>query len=59
MLLVLVTMATFSAGAQSKMTEEQAQFHYFKMYDDNDDKMLDGLEFGKAVSHTHGDQGDE
>ncbi|CAL8091057.1 unnamed protein product [Orchesella dallaii] len=40
----------------SKMSENELQFHYFKMYDtDNNDK-LDGCELMKSVLHWHDDQ---
>ncbi|XP_013178944.1 PREDICTED: multiple coagulation factor deficiency protein 2 homolog isoform X4 [Papilio xuthus] len=41
----------------SKMSEQELQFHYFKMHDaDNNDK-LDGCELIKSLIHWHDDHG--
>ncbi|GFR02582.1 multiple coagulation factor deficiency protein 2 [Trichonephila clavata] len=37
----------------SKMTEEELQFHYFKMHDNDDNNKLDGCELIKSVLHWH------
>jgi len=37
----------------SKMTEEELQFHYFKMHDNDDNNKLDGGELIKSVLHWH------
>lgn len=38
---------------EAQMTNEQLQFHYFKMHDSNDDNKLDGVELVKAITHFH------
>lgn len=38
----------------SKMTEEELQFHYFKMHDSDNNGKLDGLELIKSLIHWHG-----
>ncbi|CAH0390362.1 unnamed protein product [Bemisia tabaci] len=43
----------------SKMSEQELQFHYFKMNDaDNNDK-LDGCELIKSLIHWHGEEKDK
>jgi len=42
-------------NVNQQMTNEQLQFHYFKMHDTNNDNMLDGVELIKAITHWHGD----
>lgn len=37
-----------------KMTEEELQFHYFKMHDNDGNNKLDGCELIKSVLHWHG-----
>ncbi|CAL1265537.1 unnamed protein product [Larinioides sclopetarius] len=37
----------------SKMSEEELQFHYFKMHDNDDNNKLDGCELIKSVLHWH------
>ncbi|OQR67204.1 multiple coagulation factor deficiency protein 2-like [Tropilaelaps mercedesae] len=37
----------------SKMTEEELQFHYFKLHDNDDNNRLDGLELVKSLIHWH------
>jgi len=36
------------------MTEEELQFHYFKVHDYNDDNKLDGIELITALTHHNG-----
>jgi hypothetical protein len=38
----------------SKMTEEELQFHYFKMHDNDNNNKLDGTELIKSLIHWHG-----
>lgn len=38
----------------SKMSEEELQFHYFKMHDADNNNMLDGSELIKSLIHWHG-----
>lgn len=38
----------------SKMSEEELQFHYFKMHDNDNNNMLDGSELIKSLIHWHG-----
>ncbi|XP_067136402.1 lymphotoxin beta receptor inhibitor-like [Centruroides vittatus] len=37
----------------TKMSEEELQFHYFKMHDNDDNNKLDGCELIKSVLHWH------
>lgn len=37
----------------NKMTDEELQFHYFKMHDNDDNNMLDGSELIKSLIHWH------
>ena len=37
----------------SKMTEQELQFHYFKMHDTDGNNKLDGLELVKSLIHRH------
>lgn len=39
----------------SKMTEEELQFHYFKMHDNDNNNKLDGSELIKSLIHWHGE----
>ena len=36
------------------MTEDEMQFHYFKVHDYNDDNKLDGIEIIAALTHHNG-----
>lgn len=38
----------------SKMTEQELQFHYFKMHDADNNNKLDGCELIKSLIHWHG-----
>ena len=38
----------------SKMSEQELQFHYFKMHDTDSNNKLDGCELVKSVIHWHG-----
>jgi len=37
-----------------EMSEEELQFHYFKVHDYNDDNKLDGIELISALTHHSG-----
>ncbi|XP_018495623.1 multiple coagulation factor deficiency protein 2 homolog isoform X2 [Galendromus occidentalis] len=37
----------------SKMSEDELQFHYFKLHDNDDNNRLDGLELVKSLIHWH------
>ena len=36
-----------------QMTEDEVQFHYFKLHDYDDNNRLDGLELVSALTHYH------
>lgn len=38
----------------SKMSEQELQFHYFKMHDNDNNNKLDGSELIKSLIHWHG-----
>ena len=38
----------------SKMSEQELQFHYFKMHDADNNNKLDGCEMVKSLIHWHG-----
>jgi len=38
----------------SKMSEQELQFHYFKMHDADRNDKLDGCELIKSLIHWHG-----
>ena len=38
----------------SKMSEQELQFHYFKMHDADNNNKLDGCELVKSLIHWHG-----
>jgi len=40
----------------SKMTDQELQFHYFKMHDADNNNKLDGCELIKSLIHWHGDE---
>lgn len=39
----------------SKMSEQELQFHYFKMHDSDNNNKLDGCELIKSLIHWHGE----
>jgi len=43
----------------SKMTEQELQFHYFKMHDADNNNKLDGSELIKSLIHWHDDKKDD
>lgn len=43
---------------KDQMSEEELEFHYFKMHDYDNNNKLDGVEIGKALTHFH-DEVDE
>lgn len=46
-------------NSEKKMSDEEMQFHYFKVHDYDNNNMLDGIELIKAMTHHHGDEEDE
>ena len=38
---------------EDQMTEEELQFHYFKLHDYDNNNMLDGIELTSAITHFH------
>ena len=40
----------------SNMSEQELQFHYFKMHDSDGNNKLDGCELVKSLIHWHGKQ---
>lgn len=40
----------------SKMSEQELQFHYFKMHDADNNNKLDGCELIKSLIHWHAGQ---
>lgn len=38
----------------SKMSDQELQFHYFKMHDADNNNKLDGCELIKSLIHWHG-----
>jgi len=45
---------------ESEMSQEELQFHYFKLHDSNNDNLLDGWELMYALNHDHSnDTGDK
>lgn len=39
----------------SKMSDQELQFHYFKMHDADNNNKLDGCELIKSLIHWHGE----
>ncbi len=39
----------------SNMSEQELQFHYFKMHDADGNNKLDGCELVKSLIHWHGE----
>ena len=44
---------SFNFTAVENMTEEEIDFHYFRLHDFDKNNLLDGLEVLKALSHSH------
>jgi len=44
---------------QENLSEEELQFHYFKLHDYDKNNLLDGIELISAVTHFHGDDGEK
>ena len=44
---------TFNFDSIKNMTEEERDYHYFRLHDFDKNDLLDGLEVLKAMSHTH------
>jgi len=40
----------------SKMSDQELQFHYFKMHDTDGNNKLDGCELVKSLIHWHADE---
>ncbi|XP_067942229.1 cell growth regulator with EF hand domain protein 1-like [Watersipora subatra] len=38
---------------KDQMTDQELQFHYFKLHDFDNNNLLDGLEIVKALTHAH------
>ncbi len=38
---------------KDKMTEDELNFHYFKVHDYDNNNMLDGIELVSALTHYH------
>ena len=38
---------------KEQMTEEELEFHYFKLHDYDNNNKLDGVEIVKAITHFH------
>lgn len=38
---------------EEKMSDEDLQFHYFKLHDYDNNNKLDGIELGNAMTHFH------
>ena len=44
---------TFNFDSIKNMTEEERDYHYFRLHDFDKNDLLDGLEVLKAMSHSH------
>ena len=44
---------SFNFDSIKNMTEEERDYHYFRLHDFDKNDLLDGLEVLKAMSHTH------
>ena len=44
---------SFNFDSVENMTEEERDYHYFRLHDFDKNDLLDGLEVLKAMSHTH------
>lgn len=42
---------------REEMTDQELQFHYFKLHDFDNNNLLDGLEIIKALTHAHDEAG--
>lgn len=40
---------------KEEMSEEELEFHYFKLHDYDKNNKLDGVEIVKAITHFHGE----
>ncbi|XP_052272739.1 multiple coagulation factor deficiency protein 2 homolog isoform X1 [Dreissena polymorpha] len=43
---------------KEEMTEEELEFHYFKLHDYDGNNKLDGVEITKAITHFHDEEGE-
>ena len=41
------------------MSDEDLQFHYFKLHDYDHNNKLDGIELMRAMTHYHEEEGDQ
>ena len=41
------------------MSNEDLQFHYFKVHDSDNDDKLDGIELATAMAHYHDEENNE
>lgn len=48
-----------TAQDTSKMSNEDLQFHYFKVHDSDNDDKLDGIELASAMAHYHDEEAGE
>ena len=44
---------------KEEMTDQELQFHYFKLHDFDNNNLLDGLEIVKALTHAHDEAGEQ
>ena len=44
---------------EEPMSDEDLQFHYFKLHDYDNNNRLDGIELGNAMTHFHEEDGKE
>lgn len=42
-----------------QMSDEDLQFHYFKLHDYDNNNKLDGIELMNAMTHYHNEEGEE
>ena len=42
---------------EDAMSDEDLQFHYFKLHDYDNNNKLDGIELGNAMTHFHDEEG--
>ncbi|XP_062604765.1 sex-determining region Y protein-like isoform X2 [Saccostrea cucullata] len=43
---------------KEEMSEDELEFHYFKLHDYDKNNKLDGIEIVKAITHFHADEGE-